>query len=58
MAEKKKRARSFRSMIEIEKEYFPKAFKRESAARRVDPQILGAALAQQSLSKIIGRSRR
>jgi len=41
-----------RSMVEFERAYFPKAFKRRMAEKPTDARALGISLAKESLNKI------
>ena len=48
----KKTKRMFRSMLEIEKEFFPKSFKNRMLEKPTDAHALGIYLARESLDKI------
>jgi len=52
MNNRKQRKMVFRSLMEFEKAYFPKAFEREIMQNYTDAESLGAILAKQTLEKI------
>jgi len=43
----------FRSIVEIEKKYFPRFYERKMREEITDPTALGIRLARESLDKII-----
>jgi hypothetical protein len=43
------------SMMEFEREFFPKSFKKKMAEKSADAKSLGTSLAEESLEKIKGR---
>lgn len=51
----KKKKQAYRSMVEFEKEFFPKSFEKRMAEKPTDAQALGVNLAKESLEKIRGR---
>jgi len=42
----------YRTMLEFEKEFFPKSFKERMAEKPTDAQALGVSLAKESLQRI------
>lgn len=55
MGETKKGKQAFHSMIEFEKEFFPKSFEKRISEKFTDARALGASLAKESLDKIKNR---
>ncbi len=45
----------FHSMMEVEKELFPKSFKKNILEKLTDARALGINLAKESLGKIMGQ---
>ncbi len=52
MNRSKEKKQVFRSMMEFEKNYFPKSFEKRMLERPTDAQTLGISLAKESLDKI------
>ena len=52
MNENKKGKQAFHSMMEFEKEYFPKSFEQKIEEKPKDARALGSRLAKESLDKI------
>ncbi len=52
MNENKKGKQAFHSMMEFEKEYFPKSFEQKMEEKPTDARALGSNLAKESLDKI------
>jgi len=52
MNENKKGKQAFHSMMEFEKEYFPKSFEQKIEEKPKDARALGSSLAKESLDKI------
>ena len=52
MKKDKKKKRTYRSMVEFEKKFFPKSFEKRTIERPTDAQDLGISLAKESLDKI------
>ena len=52
MNNRKQGKKVFRSLMEFEKAYFPKAFEREMMQENTDAESLGAILAKQTLERI------
>ncbi|MFO7996689.1 MAG: hypothetical protein R6U93_06070 [Dehalococcoidia bacterium] len=52
MNKNKRGEKTFRSMMEFEKKYFPKSFKKRMAEKPTDARALGISLAKESLDKI------
>ncbi len=52
MNENKKGKQAFHSMMEFEKEYFPKSFEQKMEEKPKDARALGSRLAKESLDKI------
>ena len=52
MNENKKGKQAFHSMMEFEKEYFPKSFEQKMEEKPKDARALGSSLAKESLDKI------
>lgn len=52
MNENKKGKQAFHSMMEFEKEYFPKSFEKKMEEKPTDARALGSNLAKESLDKI------
>ena len=48
----KKGKQVFYSIMEFEKEYFPKSFKKKMEEKPTDARALGSSLAKESLNKI------
>lgn len=55
MNRSKKKKQVFRSMVEVEKKYFPKSFEKRMAEKPTDAYALGISLAKESLDKIRGQ---
>ena len=47
-----KEKQAFHSIMEFEKEYFPKSFKKKMEEKPTDARALGSSLAKESLDKI------
>ena len=52
MNKNKRGKKVFRSMMEFEKKYFPKSFKKRMAEKPTDARALGINLAKESLNRI------
>jgi hypothetical protein len=52
---RKKEKQIFYSIMEFEKEYFPKSFKKKMEEKPTDARALGSSLAKESLDKIRGQ---
>ena len=48
----RKEMRVFHSIMEFEKEYFPKSFEKRMEKKLTDARALGSSLAKESLDKI------
>ena len=48
----KEKKQAVRSMMEFEKQYFPKSFKRKTAEKPTDARALGISLSTDTLDKI------
>jgi hypothetical protein len=52
MSRKKEKERIYHSIVEIERNFFPKSFKERMIKKPEGSQALGASLAKESLDKI------
>jgi hypothetical protein len=52
MEKNRKKEQTYRSMIEFEKKFFPKSFKKRMEEKPTDAHALGTILANESLEKI------
>ena len=52
MSINKKRKKTYRSMMEFEREFLPKSFEERMAEKPTDARALGISLAKESLDKI------